>query len=58
MDHQQRIEKGQKFIEWIWYRLARRIVHIAGTHYGWNNEQWEDAQRQFLRPNDYKVILR
>ena len=53
-----RVEKGQKFIEWIWYRLARRIVHIAGTHYGWNDEQWEDAQRQFLRPNDYKVILK
>jgi hypothetical protein len=53
-----RIEKGRKLAEFVWFKLARRIVLLAGQHYKWSEEQWQDAQNTFLRPNDYKVIVK
>ena len=50
-----RIEKGKVFAELLWWSLAKRILSLAGDHYGWNDEQWREASALFLRPNDYKV---
>ena len=53
MDH---LEKGTKLIEQLWFNLARRIVLLAGKHYNWTEDEWNEATSKFLRPNDYKVI--
>ncbi len=53
-----RIEKGKKLVEFLWFRLAKKIVKIAGETYGWNEEAWEESQRIYLRPSDYKVIVK
>jgi hypothetical protein len=50
-----RIEKGRAFAEIVWWSLAKRIVKIAGEHYNWTDEQWNQAYEIFLRPNDYSV---
>ena len=55
MDNEQRIAEGIQFAEFIWWTLAKRIVHLAGELYGWNDEQWQSAQELFLRSNDYVV---
>lgn len=54
----ERIEKGKKLVEFLWFKLAKRIVKLAGETYGWNEEQWDDARRQYLRPSDYTVIVK
>ena len=53
-----RVQKGKEFVEMIWWSLAKRIVRIAGDHYKWDDTQWREAQENFLRPNDYKVICK
>jgi hypothetical protein len=52
-----RVKKGAEFAEQIWWRLAKRIVQIAGEKYNWTDDEWRDASEKFLRPNDYKVII-
>jgi hypothetical protein len=54
----QRMKDGTKFAEDVWWALARSIVKIAGEHYKWDKDEWAAAIDKFLRPNDYKVILR
>jgi len=53
----QRVLKGKELAEQIWWRLAKRIVEIAGELYGWSEEDWRNAGELFLRPNDYKVFI-
>jgi hypothetical protein len=53
-----RVEKGKKLVEFLWFRLAKKIVKIAGETYGWDEEAWEEAQRIYLRPIDYKVVVK
>lgn len=53
----ERIKKGAEFAEQIWWRLAKRIVQIAGEKYKWTDEEWVEASEKFLRPNDYKIVL-
>ena len=53
-----RVEKGKRFVELIWWSLAKRIVRIAGEHYQWTEEEWKEAMEQFLRPGDYKVLVK
>ena len=53
-----RIEKGKKLVEFLWYRLAKKIVKMAGEMYGWDEEKWEEAGRLYLRPGDYTVIVK
>jgi len=53
----QRIQLGKEFAERIWWTLAKSIVKKAGELYNWTDEQWNDANEMFLRPNDYKVVL-
>jgi hypothetical protein len=53
----ERVKRGVEVAEQIWWRLAKKIVQIAGEKYGWSDEEWRDAAEKFLRPNDYKVII-
>ena len=53
-----RVEKGKKLVEFLWYRLAKKIVKLAGETYKWDEEKWEEASRIYLRPSDYKVIVK
>ena len=52
-----RVTKGAALAEMLWWSLAKRIIKIAGEHYGWKDEQWTAASELFLRPNDYKVTI-
>ena len=54
----QRITRGIKMAEQIWWSLAKRIVFLAGNLYNWDDDQWRDANEFFLRPNDYKVVVK
>lgn len=56
MEEDERVKKGKKLAEMIWWSLAKRIVLLAGEMYGWDDERWRDATELFLRPSDYKVI--
>jgi len=53
-----RLQEGAAFAELIWWTLAKSIVKMAGELYEWDTDQWTTANELFLRPNDYKVILR
>ena len=53
-----RTEKGKRFIELIWWSLAKRIVRVAGEHYEWSEEEWKSALEVFLRPGDYTVVVK
>ncbi len=55
---EERITKGVTLAEQVWWSLAKKIVFLAGTHYKWDEEQWREANDKFLRPNDYKVIIK
>jgi hypothetical protein len=55
MDNERRILDGKQFAETIWWKLAKRIVEIAGELYGWDNDTWEEMQDIFLRPSNYGV---
>ena len=55
MDNDQRILDGKQFAETIWWKLAKRIVQIAGELYAWDNDTWEEMQDIFLRPSNYSV---
>ncbi len=57
MEHNERVERGRKFAELVWWKLAKRILQIAGEHYKWDNDQWKEMTDFFLRPNDYKIII-
>jgi hypothetical protein len=54
----QRMKDGTAFAEHIWWTLAKSIVKLAGELYEWDTDQWNTVNEMFLRPNDYKVILR
>jgi len=54
----QRVTRGIKMAEQIWWSLAKRIVFLAGNLYNWDHEQWRDANDFFLRPNDYRVVVK
>jgi hypothetical protein len=51
------VQSGMQFAEQVWWTLAKRIMKLAGETYGWDEEQWRNANELFLRPNDYKIIL-
>lgn len=53
-----RVRKGLQLVEQMWWQLAKQIVKKAGDLYKWDEEQWRDMQELFLRPNDYKVVLK
>ena len=53
-----RVVKGKTLVEMLWWSLAKKIVKLAGEHYKWNEETWKEASEIFLRPNDYKVVVR
>jgi hypothetical protein len=53
-----RIEKGRTFAEFVWWSLAKKIFAIAAAHYNWSDEEADRAREIFLRPNDYKVLVR
>lgn len=52
-----RVHRGLRFIEQLWWQLAKKVVKLAGELYEWDEEQWKEMQELFLRPNDYKVVL-
>ena len=52
------VKMGCEFAEQMWWSLAKRIVFLAGNLYKWDDEQWRDANEKFLRPNDYKVVVK
>jgi hypothetical protein len=52
------VQRGKKLAEQLWWSLAKRILKIAGELYGWDENQWRNAQEQFLRPNDYFVQIK
>lgn len=52
-----RIERGQQFVEQLWWQLAKEIVKKAGVYYKWTDEEWQAATELFLRPNDYTVAV-
>ena len=54
----QRIKRGIQIAEQMWWSLAKRIVFLAGHLYKWDDDQWRDANDLFLRPNDYKVVVK
>ena len=54
----QRVKRGIQIAEQIWWSLAKRIVYLAGKMYNWDDDQWGDANEFFLRPNDYKVVVK
>ncbi len=56
MEHNERVEKGRKFAELVWWRLAKRIFQVAGEYYKWDDDEWKRMSEYFLRPNDYKII--
>ena len=58
LEGDQRVQHGLQFIEKLWWQLAKKIILAAGELYEWNEEEWKDMQELFLRPNDYKVILK
>ncbi len=51
----QSVVKGKVFAEQLWWRLAKRIIEIAGNHYKWDDARWTEITETFLRPNDYYV---
>ncbi len=51
------VQKGKKFVETIWWQLAKRILLLAGEQYNWDDKKMEQMVEKFLRPNDYKVII-
>ena len=51
-------EKGKRFLEHIWWSLAKRIVRIAGEEYNWKEEEWKTAMELFLRPGDYYITIK
>lgn len=57
-EYQENVIVGKRFVEQIWWALAKRIVRIAGEKYSWNEEQWNNANSVFLRPNDYFVTVK
>jgi hypothetical protein len=57
MEYNERVERGRKLAEHMWWTLAKRILQIAGQHYKWNDDEWKAMSDFFLRPNDYKVIV-
>jgi len=56
MESDPRVKKGIELVEMIWWSLAKQIVKIAGEHYNWDNEKWQEATELFLKPSDYKVV--
>ena len=58
IEYNPRVRKGLQLVEQLWWQLAKQIVKTAGEMYGWDDEQWRDMQELFLRPNDYKVVLK
>ena len=54
----ERMTEGKRIAELIWWSLAKRIVRLAGEHYNWSDTEWRNASELFLRPNDYKVIVK
>ncbi len=53
-----RVQRGLQFLEQLWWQLAKKIILMAGKMYEWSEEEWKDMQELFLRPNDYKIILK
>ena len=53
-----RIEKGRLFAEFVWWSLAKKIFLLAATEYKWTEEEAARARELFLRPNDYKVVVK
>jgi hypothetical protein len=54
----ERIQLGTMLAEQIWWSLAKKIVFLAGKLYEWDDDEWRIANDKFLRPNDYKVIIK
>lgn len=57
-EYNPRVRRGLQLVEQLWWQIAKQIVKTAGELYGWDDEQWRDMQELFLRPNDYKVVLK
>lgn len=53
-----RVRRGIQLVEQLWWQLAKQIIKKAGEIYKWDDEQWRNMQELFLRPNDYKVVLK
>ena len=58
MDNAARLEKGRAFAEFVWWSFAKKIFAIAADHYKWSEEDCNRAREIFLRPNDYRVIVK
>ncbi len=58
VEYNPRVRRGLQLVEQLWWQLAKQIVKTAGELYGWDEDQWRDMQELFLRPNDYKVVLK
>ncbi len=58
VENNPRVRRGMQLVEQLWWQLAKQIIKKAGELYKWDDEQWRNMQELFLRPNDYKVVLK
>lgn len=50
-----RIEEGQKFLEFLWFSVAEDVVATAVRVYRLDEEQAAALRTAFLRPGDFRV---
>jgi hypothetical protein len=50
-----RIEEGQKFLEFLWFSIAEDVVATAVRIYQLDGEQSAALRTAFLRPGDFRV---
>ena len=53
-----RVDEGIEMIQSMWYGTAIQIVNMAIRVYKLNSEQAKALKEVYLRPNDYRVVLR
>jgi hypothetical protein len=53
-----RVIKGKQFLEHVWWSLAKHILRVAREHYKWDDDTLKEFTDIFLRPADYRVIVK
>jgi predicted methyltransferase len=57
-ERDERIEKGRKIMEAVWYNTALYMIQLAKEVYQLNDEQVSALKDVYARPNDYYVRFR
>ena len=50
-----RIEEGQKFLQFLWFSIAEDVVATAIRVYQLDGEQAAALRTAFLRPGDFRI---